>query len=1211
MLEAPGRDARDARSRPTGVAPHRDEPTLVAPTAVREIDVGFEAPIEDLWLPASACGESYRSLLLVVRLDGAPLGTAAVGVEPGGHVPRERLAHALLPRFDAEFHEVLANPQDFDGSPLPERYNARHPSISVVVTTCRNPGALERCLRSVLECDYHDFEIIVVENRPGSAATRRVLSERFEGEPRLRYVEEPRHGLSVARNAGLAVAQGELVAFIDDDVVVDPDWLARCAGAFGRARDVGCMTGLILPLELETQSQVLLEQFAGFGKGFEPRMYRLADELERNPLFAYTPGAIGSGANTVLSAEAARRLGGFDTTLGAGTPAAGGEDLDLYIRLLREGYAVAYEPSAIVWHQHPDGEARLRRQVYRYGVAQGALLTKQLVAGPSRRQFLTAVPAGVRYARDPASRKNAGKQADYPRRLDWLERLGMAAGPAAYALSAAKRRLHNVRGEGAALNLHVDRLAVGTGRVVDVVSFRERVPLTQTARVRQAPRGWAERTLVATAATACVLAPLLVALGVPPALRLPAVLAMLCLAPGTALLATLRGTLEPGLVVAASLAGTAVVAQAMLWLGAWWPEPVLYVLAAACFPVLIGDFAFRARAGGVASWVASSRKVLRGISRSTLEHAGVVGLSVLVWILSIPAADLAEIDGFGLLSALPPTYFLAFGVLLGGFGVAVSRPAVDPRALALYVVALVVVMHATTPLLYDEPRYTWTFTHLGVIDLIATHGGVDRSIDIYNNWPGFFAANAWLSTVAGVGADIYAEWAQVFFSLLAVAALRFALRGVTSDERLLWTAAWLFVLGNWVGQEYLAPQAFGFFLSLVVLGLALRCAPSPSPARYRLDRWWRARLGRLRAVVPRAPPSAERRARAPLAPRAALVIGGICYVAVVISHQLSPILLLFGVAALALLVRRVPLWVPAAMAVVEAGWLLQAWAFLSERFELFDPDPGAGTGPPGYSVGDGLPGLTVVTVAARAAVVLVVVLAAIGVVRRLRAGHLDLAALSLALAPGLIVGVQSYGGEGRFRVYLFALPWLSFFAAAACLAAPISRLSRSLHSLRPAVAGVALGTCLLFAYFGLELVNHPTKDDVAASTWFDNKAPHGSLLVGVTPSFPTRLTARYPLAHNRDYTASPSLSDEERVRGRRLSSADLPRIERTLRGYGVPNVFLMLTRGQERFARLYGVFPAGSLARLDRALRASPSFRRVYEHGSSAIYAYRPAERRP
>jgi hypothetical protein len=110
--------------------------------------------------------------------------------------------------------------------------------------------------------------------------------------------------------------------------------------------------------------------------------------------------------------------------------------LDFYIRLLRDGHAIAYEPSAIIWHEHPESMWRLRRQVYRYGVGLGATLGKQLLVGPNRMELLRVVPDGIRYARDPTSRKNLAKPPDYPRRLDWLERLGILMGPPAYVMSA-------------------------------------------------------------------------------------------------------------------------------------------------------------------------------------------------------------------------------------------------------------------------------------------------------------------------------------------------------------------------------------------------------------------------------------------------------------------------------------------------------------------------------------------------------------------------------------------------------------------------------------------------------------------------------------------------------------------------------------------------------------------------------------------------------
>ena len=220
-------------------------------------------------------------------------------------------------------------------------------------------------------------------------------------------------------------------------MVVDPGWIRASVDALMRSEDIACVTGLILRLELETESQLLVGQFASFDSGFRRRVYRFPEARNEDSLFPpHTAGAIGFGGSMIMRAEVLRELGGFDPVLGPATLASGGEDLDLYIRILRAGHAVAYEPSAIVWHQHPRDMRRLRRQVYRYGVGLGAMLAKQLIAGPERRDVIRAVPAGGRCVRDFGSRKNASKPTNYPRHLAWVERLGMLMGHAAYVLSA-------------------------------------------------------------------------------------------------------------------------------------------------------------------------------------------------------------------------------------------------------------------------------------------------------------------------------------------------------------------------------------------------------------------------------------------------------------------------------------------------------------------------------------------------------------------------------------------------------------------------------------------------------------------------------------------------------------------------------------------------------------------------------------------------------
>jgi GT2 family glycosyltransferase len=306
-----------------------------------------------------------------------------------------------------------------------------------VVPTCRNANALERALTSILRTGYEPLDIVVVENRPPAPNTRTLVEDRFSGHP-VRYIEEPAPGVSRARNAGLERADGDIVAFADDDVVVDQRWIHNAVAAFAQANDVGCVTGRILPLALQTPAQRLFDQLAAFDKGEERRVFRLAETRAVEPLFPYVAGHIGSGANVFVRRDVALRLEGFDPILGPGTPTLGGEDLDLFVRLAHDGIDIVYDPTVIIMHDHPDSLAGIRHHAYSYGIGVTAMLAKQLIHGPQRRHLLEMIPAGVRYVLSPSSRKNRQKSSEYPRSLDMLERLGMVVGPWTYVLSLAE-----------------------------------------------------------------------------------------------------------------------------------------------------------------------------------------------------------------------------------------------------------------------------------------------------------------------------------------------------------------------------------------------------------------------------------------------------------------------------------------------------------------------------------------------------------------------------------------------------------------------------------------------------------------------------------------------------------------------------------------------------------------------------------------------------
>jgi GT2 family glycosyltransferase len=315
------------------------------------------------------------------------------------------------------------------------------PFVSVVIATHDRPGRLVACLDSLLRQDYPHFDVIVVDNAPSSSETAELIASRYAPTGRVRYLREDTPGLGRAHNRGLAHVAAPIVAFTDDDVIVDSRWLTSIASQFMASDAIGCVTGLILPAELETRAQYWAERHGGFGKGIERRLYDLGPHRPAGRLYPYAAGQLGSGANMAFRTDALRRIGGFDPALGAGTLARGGDDLGAFFAVIQAGYQLAYEPGAIVWHHHRAEEAGMRRQAFGYGVGLGAYLTKLVLDHPrSVFRLALAVPAGVAHLLSASSPKNRRLADDYPTALVWRERFGILAGVPLYLLSRVAAR---------------------------------------------------------------------------------------------------------------------------------------------------------------------------------------------------------------------------------------------------------------------------------------------------------------------------------------------------------------------------------------------------------------------------------------------------------------------------------------------------------------------------------------------------------------------------------------------------------------------------------------------------------------------------------------------------------------------------------------------------------------------------------------------------
>lgn len=367
---------------------------------------------------------AYDSAFVLIRFGRRPVGQAWLPVRAGridGLTLHEELVRAGgWPLWQAWVETYLAPLQPPD-PPLP--------SATIAICTRDRAADLARCLASLQLLPADGQEILVVDSAPSDDSTLRVVQQ-FPG---VRYLREARRGLAKARNSALRAAQGEIVAFTDDDVTVDPGWLRALLHHFADPLVLG-VTGLTMPFELETPAQEWFERFAPFGRGFQRRVF---DMTNHNPL---RPNAVGSGANLALRRAVLHLVGPFDEAFGPGTPSKSGVDTELITRILQAGYRLVYDPSALNWHRHRREWEAMVRRINDYGTGDGAFWTRELLV----QREAGVVPLVLTWL----ARYSLPRYLDALRRQSPLATLiganlrGFWRGPAAYL--AARRRLREL-----------------------------------------------------------------------------------------------------------------------------------------------------------------------------------------------------------------------------------------------------------------------------------------------------------------------------------------------------------------------------------------------------------------------------------------------------------------------------------------------------------------------------------------------------------------------------------------------------------------------------------------------------------------------------------------------------------------------------------------------------------------------------------------------
>ena len=566
--------------------------------------------------------------------------------------------------------------------------------------------------------------------------------------------------------------------------------------------------------------------------------------------------------------------------------------------------------------------------------------------------------------------------------------------------------------------------------------------------------------------------------------------------------------------------------------------------------------------------------------------SGVVGL----WAAN-RTSPLTTPDG-GLAPVLPPIYWVAAVTVNVALVLSLGRR-VSPLLHPTLVAGLVLLLYAPCAVVGDVPRNAVAWRHLGVADAMA-HGVFDPRIDVYFNWPGFFPALATFVHASGLSPVAVATWAPVANVLLWSLAIVAVVRTLTDHRDTIMLTLWLFLLGNWIDQEYLSPQALGFLLHLTVLALAMGVLGARVVGR----RPRRRGEGWTGVRVPEHPDPRLRR----------LVFGLLLVVSValVASHQLTPVVLTVSLTGLVVVRRCWTPLLPAAVAVVLVLWMLYPASVYLVGHPIFGAQE-AGV------VQANVTSRVVGSVAHRAIqgvrmelTVAMWLLAAAGMLHAWRAHRRDPRPYVLAVVPFLMLPILNYGGEMLLRVTLFSLPFVAYFGALRLLDL-LPRWSggfgrRGAASASRAVMLVVLLSVLavasVTARYGNARFDTFTQDEVQAVDALDGLAPRDGLVVAGAASTPWAAEDYATLTRR---TVQSLCSADFAPHACAAALRDLAYHEADHGG-----LTLLLMRANQAALEVQGQMTRQRFARFERAVVQLPGTQLLYVNRDARIYHLAP-----
>ena len=254
--------------------------------------------------------------------------------------------------------------------------------ISIIICTFNRAGMLGESVRSFLDCqaDGIEYELLIIDNN-STDKTREIAESFAKLTPRIRYCFEPLQNLCHARNTGIRESLGEIVAFVDDDVLFSQGWLKALVSTFERFEDVACIGGKVVP-HFEAGRPPWIDDDVLWVYG----VTRYGDREKE-----IRPPEVPIGCNMAFRRKVFEQIGGFSPSLGReGVSLQSGDERDLILRAEKAGLKTLYSPDARISHRIPPARTTrqwIMKRLYWEGITD--IVLRQVSDSPLSRAILT------------------------------------------------------------------------------------------------------------------------------------------------------------------------------------------------------------------------------------------------------------------------------------------------------------------------------------------------------------------------------------------------------------------------------------------------------------------------------------------------------------------------------------------------------------------------------------------------------------------------------------------------------------------------------------------------------------------------------------------------------------------------------------------------------------------------------------------------------